>query len=269
MSLARLAVRLCSVMALRGHTMAEERVKDSSIVDLEEGIIDAPKPVMLVYTDNSEFAPIGREIWGGQGNTTLVILLAIAGATRLQDGSVEFSFPATDAAIELALDVMERQIQVAFTDPDNVWAKRWRGLVTNVTKWSSKRGGSTKEGARFGARQILVELETVHDPIPGAEPQGEWAALLQLLEDNATPEDYRAIAAPMRALIEGGPLPEWSRIMRLFGIDRAGLKAMGLAPVIFHVKGLEPEEADSPSVADITVGGLSVAGSEALEPEED
>jgi hypothetical protein len=270
MSLARLAVRICTVLALRaGQTMAEDRVQDSSIVDLEEGIINAPKPVILVYTDNSEFAPTGRDIWGGQGSTTLVLLLAIAGATKLQDGSVEFSFPATDASIELALDVMERQIQKILTDPDNVWAQRWRGIVTNVSKWSSKRGGSTKEGSRFGARQILIELETVHDPVPGKAPEGEWAALLQLINSDGASADTKALGAPLAALIEGDELPEWNRTMRQFGIDRAALKAMGLAPAILAIKGLAPADDDAAEIVDVSINGISSAGSEALEPEAD
>lgn len=270
MSLARLAVRITSVLALRtAGTMAEDRVQDSSIVDLEEGIIAAPKPVVLVYTDNSEFVPVGRNIWGGQGSTTLVFLLAIAGATKLNDGSVQFSFPATDAAIELSLDVMERQIQKALTDPDNVWAQHWRGLVTNVTKWSSKRGGSTKEGSRYGARQILVELETVHDPVPGKAPEGEWAALLARLNDEAQPASLRAVGAPLAQLIGGDELPEWNRIMRQFGIDRAGLRGMGLAPTILSVKGLEPDAEDAAEVFDMSINGVSVVGTDALEPIED
>lgn len=269
MSLARIALRVLTVLAIKDRTMAEERVKDSSIVDLEAGILNAPKPIALVYTDSSEFVPTGRDIWGGQGSTTLVILLAVAGATQLDGGEVEFAFPHTDASIELSLDVMERQIQAALMDPDSLWAQRWRGVVANITKWSSKRGGSTKEGARFGARQIIIEVETYHDPIPGRTIEGEWATLMAALTDDSTPADTKSLAGPLLALMQGQPIPNWKRNMMHFGIDRPALRGMGLAPVIFAVHGQEPDPEDEATMVDASVGGHSAADTEALVPEDE
>lgn len=238
MSLARLALRFTAVHAIKGRTMAQDLVRDSSIVPLESAISEAPAPIALVFTDDSEAVPEGRELWGGTGTTTLVIIIAVAGASRLSNGEVEFHFPNTDEAIELALDTMERQIQVALMDPDNPWSEIWRGLVVNVTKVSSRRGGSTKEGARFAARQIAIEVETVHDPIPGAPAEHVWKKLLDHLA--ALPDaDLRGAGDIMRALIEGKAWPTWKRTQAEMGWNRDALKATGLEPLAFHAAGDE------------------------------
>lgn len=246
MSLARLALRIITRLAITGRTMVEDRVSDSSIVDLEEALKDAPKPIALVYTDESEFVPVGRELWGGQGSVKLVLILAVAGVAELKDangngtGTVEFTFPHTDDAIEASLDIIERQIQHALMDPSNPWGQHWQGLVANVTKWTSQRGGSTKEGSRFGARQIIIECETNLDPVPGAELEGHWLEFVEALEAHED-EDTAQLAAPFRTLAEGKARPTWERTMLQYGVGRRGLKAMALEPFLFHTEnGEEP-----------------------------
>lgn len=243
MSITRLATRLLTTRALAyAETLAEDRIRDSSIVNLESAIAGSAKPIVLVYTDDSEFRPTGRTMLGGQGTTTIVLILAVAGSVRLENGETTFLFPTTDATVEMSLDILERQIQVALSHPDNPWAQLWQKIVTNVGKWQSRRGGSTKEGARFGARQIIIEVETIFDPVIGAEPEGPWAELLAAIEAD-TSADFAGIAGPLRALIKGGELlPDWKRNMATFAIPRESLRGMGLAPFQFHTDGGDTDQ---------------------------
>lgn len=235
MSLSRLCLRIATVKALADKTFAEDRVRDSSIVNLESSIIDNPKTVILVYTDDTEFVPTGREVWGGTGTTNIVLIVAVAGAQKLQDGSVEFTFPPSDEATEISLDICERQIQAALMDPDSLWAQRWRGIVVNVSKWQSRRGASTKEGQRFAARQIVIECETNHDPIPGQPVQGEWATFLDVLENDDS-VDISRLAAPLRVLMEKPTMADWKRSMSELGLDRQAAAGIGIAPFQFHAQ---------------------------------
>lgn len=228
-----MCLRIATTQALTGQTIAESRVRDSSIVDLENAIAQTPNTIILVYTDDSEFAPDGREVWGGHGTVSLVLIVAVAGINKLQDGTSEFTFPATDRATELSLDIAERQIQAALMAPDSVWAQRWRGIVSSVNKWTSKRGASTKEGVRFAARQITIECETMHDPIPGAAVEGEWATFLEVLEAQ-TDTDLSGLAEPLRALMERPDTIDWKRSMMEQGLDRQAIAGIGLAPFLFH-----------------------------------
>lgn len=245
MSVSRFALRILTRILLKGQTVAEDRVEDSAITNLEAALKDAPKPILLVFTDDSEFKPQRREVWGGQGNTSLVLIMAIAGAYTIKvtdpDGNeteqTEFAFPATGPSIEMGLDMMERQIQMALMDPDNPWAILWKKIVGNVNKWKSQRGGSDKEGVRFAARQIVMECETVEDPVMGSDPEGVWKELVDALEASPSP-DIRGLADPLRAMIRGKPLPEWKREMAELGINFDTAKKIGLG--ILSKEGQQP-----------------------------
>ena len=241
MSISRFATRLVTQKAIiAANTIAADRVKDSSIVSLESAIMNAPQPIVLVYTDDTEFVPTGREIYGGQGTTTIVLILAISGAVKLETGETEFLFPHTDETVEMNLDFLERQIQVALTDPDSPWAQLWNRVVQNVTKWTSRRGGTTKEGARFGARQILIEVETAYDPEIGKDPEGVWEELLTAIAADPD-QDFAGLATPLEAMMRGRPdLPEWKRTMAWMAIPRETLTGIGKAPVAFHSGDEEP-----------------------------
>lgn len=233
MSLSRLCLRIATTQALLGQTVAADRVRDSSIIDLENAILKEPQSIILVYTDDTEFVPDGdRVIWGGSGTTSLVLILAIAGVNVLTDGTSEFVFPTTDKATEVTLDIAERQVQAALMNPANPWAERWKGIVSKVTRYQSRRGASTKEGVRYAARQIIIDCETYHDPIPGQPVEGEWVKFLDLLGASGT--DLAQLADPLRVLMENPSMVDWQRDMAENGISRETLAGIGLAPFLFH-----------------------------------
>lgn len=235
MSVSRFINRLLLQRALDGRTIAERRVMDSTLTSLDTALEKAPKPIVIVYTDDSEFAPEGKELWGGQDKTTIVLVIAVAGAITI-DGETQFSFPVTDHTTEMGLDFLERQIQTVLMDPDNEWAELWRNIVVKVTKWKSIRGSSTKEGVRFAARQISIEVETIHDPVPGAPLQGTWADLVARIEADPDP-DFAGLAAPLREILAGPHLASWKYDQATLGASRKDLQGIGLAPLIFHPDG--------------------------------
>lgn len=264
MSLARLALRFITVKALENRTMVEDRVRDSSIVSLEDALRDEPKPVALVFTDDSSFKPDGRELWGENGTIQLVIVLSVAGVVVIparepteddpgDPGHTEFRLPHTDRSLELSLDLIERQCQHELMNPDNPWAVLWREIVFKVIKWASVRGGSAKEGARFAARQIVIDCETILEPIPGAPAEGFWADFLAALETDATDADFAPL---LRAFIEGKPMPKWKRDAMEYGSNQRYMNAIGLGPI-----NIDPDTAGA--IAEIKiVGGGMVTSSE-------
>lgn len=234
MSIARMVTRLATVFALKGNTIAEDRVKDSEMTDLQHALEHAPATVVMVYTDDSQFAPEqGKRLFGGQGSTTLVLIIAVVGVNKLREGEYEFSFPATDHATEISLDMLERQIQAALMDPDNPWSQVWRGIVSTVTKWTSRRASTDKSGVRYAARQILIEIETVSDPIPGRPVEGEWRKFLDLL--GGLEDDRRALAEPLEMIMTGGEVDAetWRRAALELGVNKDVIRGIGLGPMVF------------------------------------
>lgn len=239
MSLVRFALRFIVRQALTGKTWADDRVEDSSMQDLQAVLNDNPQPVLLIYTDETEEKPNGRELLGGQGRTSLAIVSSVLGSAERKDsatGEFEFKLPHTDAASEFTLDAIERQIRFALTDtPHNPWADLFCRFVIKVETVKSVRGGSTKEGERFAARQISFELQTVMDPVPG-EPVpacGPWRRLLDMLEASDN-EDFVGMGVLLKSLLEGQELPKWERVAMRYGYPREVVQAIGLAPVRYH-----------------------------------
>mgnify|MGYP000337720267 CR=1 FL=1 len=233
MSLVRSILRLLTVKALHDRTMADTRVVDSSIAPLEN-VLQSPQPIILVYTDDEIFKPDDKSLWGSQGTITMVLLLGVASATTAKvadsDETVTtFSFPHTDSAIELSLDIMERQIQHALMDPENPWAQHILDIVDSFTQWKSERGASNQEGTRFGARQIIIQMETVHDPVPGTPVEGIWPDVLATIAGDED-ADFAALAPRLQAFMEGKPVAKWRTTQLQGGYTFATLKAIGEAP---------------------------------------
>lgn len=233
MSIARLILRMITKKALEGQTQAEDRVKDSSIADLNAALAEAPKPIILVYTDDSQFVPEGRELTGGQGSQTLVLLISNAGYVAVpRDDPNEpeekaFVFPVTDANLELSLDLLERQIQIALSDPENPWADLWNKIVTKVGKWSSTRGQGDKKGTRFAARQILIEVETLHDPLPGTEIEAVWREIIDQIIADENPA-FAELGEILEAFMVGKPWELPRRHAQELGLPYSSLAGIGL-----------------------------------------
>lgn len=239
MSLVRLALRFITVKALHNATWADDRIVDSTMRDLTDALADNPQPTLLVFTDESMDEPEGKELVGGQGTTQLAIIASISGAVRVEEKGedgldhVVYQFPETDDATALALDVLERQVRTALGDPRNPWADLWRQFVTNIIKVRSDWGGSSKEGTRYGARQILFDLGTVYDPVPGAPVEGAWKNLLDALAADED-EESRQFGLLLKSLCEGTPLVPWERAAAQMGWSRDVVDGVGIGPFRRH-----------------------------------
>lgn len=241
MSITRFLLRQITLKAIMGRTMAEDRVRDSSIQNLEAALENAPKPIALVYTDDSDFVPIGRELTGGQGTQHLVILISNSGFVKIKkekenpdDEDEEegaFIFPVTDETLEMSLDIMESQIQRALNDPQNPWADLWMKIVSKVEKWSSNRGQSDKKGTRFAARQIIMQIETLHDPVPGGELEGVWPEIIAAIKADPDP-DFAGLGAIVEDYLTGKPMGSIRRKGLDLGMPYSSLEGIGVGAIV-------------------------------------
>lgn len=233
----RTALRFAVARAITSRTMAGALVRDSSIDTLEDALSAKPAPIVLIYTEDCEAKPTGRELWTN-GWVDITMLVAVAGAFTVNveddDGGTrevkEFRFPTTDESSELSLDVIERQIKTALLDPGNPWGEIWKKLVVSVEMWSSKRGSSNQQGNKFAARQIVARVNVVDDPVPGRPPTGVWAEMLALLDAEA---DMGTVPALLRALIDGKAIPADFRDAMQQGLTWKQARAIGLGRVDF------------------------------------
>ena len=183
MSLNRLALRIATVLALKGQTHAGDAVFDSRNATIDEIAQDQAVPVISVYTDEDQ--P------GDERQVNLVIECAVSVLQAKGDGEPQLWTPTTDPMLELNLDLMEAEIADALAEPDNEAADIWRTLAPHIIKISSQRGVfGIETDQRLAARQRLLTVRLLNDTQGGIIPVIE--RLFVLMEQ----DQYYAEAVP-------------------------------------------------------------------------
>lgn len=243
--LARIALRIAAVEALKGRTLVGNNVLDSQIgaldVDANNSIrTDQQKPFISVFVEAGKVEgpdQLGLRALHRSGLTEFMIETGIATSMTVIDeitGASEVipGLPATDTAFEFYLDVVGRQIVNALTNPDNEWAEIWRGLSSGIVKIERRRTADAASGTRIAAHQIVVTLDLLADPIAGEAlaPSSIWAKFFEKLDELAVDDPAAAIqATELRALISGTAF-SWQADQRRQGMTRDEMDAMLLVP---------------------------------------
>lgn len=238
MGLIRFAVRQCAARALRGATLAEDRVFLSVIDPLDTKIGETRAPMLIVNTDDHKTAAEGRDITGGEHHLDLVIEATIASkvVTSGVDGqgeAVEVTIIEADSGMDLTLDILEHQITRALLAP-GLWPDLFRRFVPVVHSRNSRRG-SDASGVRWAARQITITCDALSEPVGGeALSAGSvWGDFIAAMEGDAA-------LAPVAPLIRGvidGDAREWVRGAAMLNISHDIAVEAGFAPMVTTPQG--------------------------------
>lgn len=231
MSLCRLALRHCAVKALIGQTIVGANVTDSDFGALDltpDGQLstERDRPFVLVYTDESRATETDIRSLRQNGELDFVIEYGAASAmTEIDPETGEsvidgMNIPPTDANLEAALDLMDRQVMAILSGADG-WAELWRGLTDGVTKIERRRRASTNEGVRIAARQTRITVAAKPDPAPGQAlaDTSIWSRFLTAIEDDPV--------KPMVQAMLGAAQPDWKTIIAGRGMTAGEAKALG------------------------------------------
>lgn len=246
MAFTALALRLATVLALRGHTVAGDRVMDSAITPVDQRVAAERQPALAVYTDDLSASPEGRDLLGGDRSLQLVIEIVVADQVE-HEGEVSITVPETDEGLELTINLAERQVLRALQAEAGGWAEIWRGLVLKINKVESQRGAGDKGGVRFAARQLVLTVQPLAEPGFGAVATGVWRAFLDQL---ALEADFAALVPLLETEFEGAALTDWRQVQALLGLTVEGVRGLGVAPVFDAA----PDE-DAPSFNRLTLAG--------------
>lgn len=217
MSLVSLALRLATIRALKGRTFAEDRVYDSKIETIDTLAVNETAPIIIVTTDDDEVDIEGRDLFAG--NHKLELVIEVAAWTKVsteKDGEV-LVVPATDAGLEITLNLICYQITRALIGDGGEWGDLWRRIVTNVSSVKSRRGADNTEGVRYAARQLIFTVDHIAEPLPGEMP-GEhdaWHRILTMLK--ADPE-LDPIGKIVEAEIQSSQLMPWQKVRASLGL---------------------------------------------------
>ncbi len=235
--LARIALRIAAVEALKGKTQVGDNVFDSRIGALDvsaDGTLrtNMDRPFIVVYSEAAKSDKDDLNVRNLYDNGLTELLFETGVTTTMTDTNQETGesvtvtgIPASDEAFEFLLDMVVRQIVDALGAPDDEWADIFRDLIYRVDKVERART-SGEDGTRFAAQQINLTVELIEDPVRGEplDEDGTFARFLAKLETMPTP--YPIYAAMMRAQIEGENKP-WETVQRRLGLTRDELQALG------------------------------------------
>lgn len=233
MGLIRFAVRQCAARALRGATLAEDRVFLSVIDPLDTKVQNNRAPMLIVNTDDHKVEAEGRDLTGGEGRLDLVIEAVVAQKVETDgiDGNgveVSVTIIEADSGLDLTLDILEHQVTRALL-ADGTWPELFRRFVPVVHSRLSRRGADAS-GVRWAARQITITLDTMAEPVGGdaLTPGYVWTDFLAAMQADAG-------LAPIVPLIRGvlaGDTRDWARGAAMLGISEDIAIAAGFAPLV-------------------------------------
>lgn len=243
--LGRIALRMATVYALRGKTLAGDNVLDSRIAALDTGKdgglkTDETSRFIAVYTDASSFDG-GVEFRGlhNGGDIQLIIEMGITATMAVRDenddATIITGIPAADDSFEFYLDIVGREIINALTDSDNPWAEIWRGLSTTIAKIERRRAAYAG-GERIAAHQLILTVPLMPDPVFGeAIADGSiWQQFFAALSVVAEEDDVAAEKLNvMRKLVKSETVvAEHDTVSRRFGMTEQEADALLLTPAI-------------------------------------
>ncbi len=160
---------------------------------------DQDAPFIVIYTDDGTAEGTPLRNLRENGLTDLVCEFGIATAMTATDPEtgqstiVGINIPGTDAAFELALDMVDRQIVAAMTGP-GAWADIWRDLTVSVSRIERRRAAAGDAGSRIAARQLRIRLDVRPDPVWG-QPLAEGSVWLRFLAALTTADPGLATVA--------------------------------------------------------------------------
>ncbi len=220
MSINRAALRIATVLALRGRTSAGAAVFDSRADALEDVAFGVNVPVISVYSEEDKLQDRRREI-------DLVIEFAVTSRVQLEGDAQVIASPETDEALELTLDVLEAEITDALMAGTSEAADLFNSLVPEIELRSSKRGVlADNKDRRLAARQLLLHCRLLSDRAAGAPVPAFLTRLIALMQA----DDFYAPAAPGLETFINRDFG-WSgatRDMGFLGLDNWSAKAIAL-----------------------------------------
>ncbi|WP_116131177.1 hypothetical protein [Tropicimonas sp. IMCC34043] len=234
MSLAMWALRTAAVEALRGATLVGDNVLDSEIAPLDLGpdgrvTTDRKQPFIAVYTDAADHTLDATTRLRGNGVVEVVFNTGVSAAMAVADretgrSEIVEGLPATDASLELILDILACQIWRVLSDPGNPWAQVFLELG-QIRGKSQARSSSGAERLRLAAGQLRISVEALPDPILGQDlpPASPWRRLLALML--AAEHPNAALFAMMLGEHEPALYPQ---VERLLGAPVRNVEAMGV-----------------------------------------
>jgi len=203
MSLVPFALRIAAVRVLRAALPPGFVVLDSPQEPLDLLVAAEPAPFVAIYTGHNETTVEGRSMLGGAPRVEIALQFVLPCEVELGVGGQSVRLDTRKQGAETALDVLWRRGAVALAASRSPWAELWRNIVIGATKVTNASYLVEHKAVRAVAREIVVTCDPIHEPLPGAAPQGVWADLIALMRADDGLDSLAPLADWLAAEIMG------------------------------------------------------------------
>lgn len=185
MSLVAFAMRVSTVRAIQEAVPPSFRVFDSPVDPIDLLDKKNPQPIIAVYTGSVGTKIDGREILAGASRVALAIQIFLperfvfAYAGESQEQKIEIDCRRQGA--ETALDVIWRKIALNLNSTNGPWGEMWREIVLATPSIDNSSYVIMREGVKLTAREIVIECEPIHEPVPGKGAYLAWKKFLSMV----------------------------------------------------------------------------------------
>jgi hypothetical protein len=195
MSLVPFALRVCATRALQAALPVNVVVVDSPQEPLDLLDKAAPQPIVAVYTGSTITKLEGRNLLGGAPVVLLTLQMFLPETFAFETSPGQFiTVDTRRQGAETALDILWRDALLVLNASPERWAALWREFVPVVTNIANQHYLLERNGVKVTAREVTLECEPIHEPVPGGDPTEAWAALITLMRADTRGDGLSALA---------------------------------------------------------------------------
>jgi len=243
MSLVPFALRVCATRALQAALPAAVVVVDSPQEPLDLLDKATPRPVVAVYTGSTMTKTEGRNLLGGAPVVLLTLQIFLPETFAFETSPGHFiSVDTRRQGAEAALDILWRDALLALNASAEPWASLWREFAPVVASIANQHYLLERNGVKVTAREVTIECEPLHEPVPGAEPADAWAALITLMRADTRGDGLSALADWVEASIHGAALSPSARDTAYLGLSAYVAQAIHIEEGIASADPCDPRE---------------------------
>lgn len=245
MSLVPFALRICATRALQAALPAAVVVVDSPQEPLDLLDKTTPRPVVAVYTGSAMTKLQGRNLLGGAPVVLLTLQMFLPETFAFETSPDHIiTVDTRRQGAETALDILWRDALLALNASPEPWAALWREFAPVVVSIANQHYLLERNGVRVTAREVTLECEPLHEPIPGAEPAEAWAAFITLMRADTRGDGLSTLADWVEASIRGAMLSPPARDAAYLGLSAYVAQAIHIEDSVGGADSCDPQEPD-------------------------
>ena len=239
MSLVAFGIRLATVRAIQAVIWPEFAVVDAPPAPLD--LIEHGQPLIAVYTGHDTDRLGGRDLYGGAPRVAVTIQVFLPAVVTVTVAGQPLQLDTRSEGADTVLDVIARRIHGALLGQAEPWSRLFFDFVQQTRRTSDNSYLVETQKLRVAARELSLECEVIHEPIPGAPAADVWASLIALMRADTAPRSVAPLADWIAAEIAGpAMLTQADRDRIDLGLSTYAAQRVGILPLVEDVTDAPP-----------------------------